>query len=481
MNTLSAKLAIGFTLAAVFVCTQHAGGAGNVYDFDSLSSGLIKNQDNWSPVENLEVRPPNANGNTFYGNFPLPGVDKHLTMDYSGWATEANWRYNNDNWRYNLSEGGGATKFVMGAPWTTDYNPYEIESWQAEFRIWNGAEESQKGIGFGLESKKNYCAAYVDTAEGPNIHYDASSRSRHGAGHVLQTEGPWTGFTYGQRIDFRLEVDTAANDGEGGATLYTVRRYATTTWEAVPGLSNVDLQLATQSADIQNANGIIAVIGCRLVAMDSLIIAIPTGGPLTVKAFLDKDLDGVYENGPGVGSDELLTGFDLTIAGPYGGGTYGESPWDKTTDESGEVTVSQSRAGAPAGFDKLDDGTYKITDYVQCYYQASDPAVDITPDSGPITFLYGIRPEMGDANADGIVDGVDFTYLKANFGKSGMKWADANFSDDDMVDGVDFTYFKANFGKTHPEYVPPGSGVPEPATMLLLACGGIGLMLRRRR
>ena len=90
----------------------------------------------------------------------------------------------------------------------------------------------------------------------------------------------------------------------------------------------------------------------------------------------------------------------------------------------------------------------------------------------------------GDANMDGLVDGVDFTYLKSNFGQTGKVWTDGDFNDDALVDGQDFTYLKGNFGKSVSPLGAPttsGSPVPEPATVALLALGAAGIVGRRRR
>jgi len=85
----------------------------------------------------------------------------------------------------------------------------------------------------------------------------------------------------------------------------------------------------------------------------------------------------------------------------------------------------------------------------------------------------------GDANLDGLVDGQDFTFLKANFGLgtpgSPATWAMGNFNGDYIVDGQDFTIMKAHFGESE-----AGQPVPEPATMLL-ALGAWAMLPRMRR
>ena len=73
---------------------------------------------------------------------------------------------------------------------------------------------------------------------------------------------------------------------------------------------------------------------------------------------------------------------------------------------------------------------------------------------------------LGDANQDGLVDGQDFTILKANFGANGG-WAQGNFNEDTIVDGQDFTILKAYFGQGTP--LGGGPAVPEPTSLLLLA------------
>jgi len=82
----------------------------------------------------------------------------------------------------------------------------------------------------------------------------------------------------------------------------------------------------------------------------------------------------------------------------------------------------------------------------------------------------------GDANLDGNVNGGDFDVLAQKFGSAGTgssRWADADFNGDGLVNGADFDVLAQNFGATG------GTGqisvVPEPASLSMLALGGIVL------
>ena len=57
-----------------------------------------------------------------------------------------------------------------------------------------------------------------------------------------------------------------------------------------------------------------------------------------------------------------------------------------------------------------------------------------------------LHSQYGDANLDGHVDSVDFTYLASNFNtQSGAGWARGDFNGDHAVDLSDFTTLAANF------------------------------------
>ena len=92
---------------------------------------------------------------------------------------------------------------------------------------------------------------------------------------------------------------------------------------------------------------------------------------------------------------------------------------------------------------------------------------------------------MGDSSLDGYVDDADLSLLLANWHNT-TDWGHGNLSDDDpfggtlgFVDDADLSLLLANW---HAGTPPPmaGGSVPEPATMLMLAIGAAGALIRRK-
>jgi hypothetical protein len=83
----------------------------------------------------------------------------------------------------------------------------------------------------------------------------------------------------------------------------------------------------------------------------------------------------------------------------------------------------------------------------------------------------------GDYNLDGAVTDADYTVWADNYGTSGATIDMGDANGDGAVTDSDYTVWADNYGTAE-----PSAGVPEPATVSLLAMlGGIGLLRRRAR
>jgi len=184
----------------------------------------------------------------------------------------------------------------------------------------------------------------------------------------------------------------------------------------------------------------------------------PTAADLTIKKFFDCNGDDTYN-----GEDIYLSNWQFNVSNTAYGGSYDQN---HTTDANGEINLTGL---TPGDYDVTE--TMKGTGWVVSGANPRMVAVSGTTEVG-----FG-NQLPGDANQDEKVNLSDFTVLKAYFGEDPSGWTDGNFNTDTTVNLADFTILKANFGLG----APSAGGVPEPATMGLLALGAAALLRRRRR
>ena len=110
---------------------------------------------------------------------------------------------------------------------------------------------------------------------------------------------------------------------------------------------------------------------------------------------------------------------------------------------------------------------------------------DEANNSGAVYIYTGppiVSPAAGDINGDGKVDLADVGYFEAQFGMSGLSLPpgenSADLDADGDVDLDDLVFIRDTLG--YVSAAAPSAATPEPATMTVLALGGM-LVLRRRR
>ena len=81
---------------------------------------------------------------------------------------------------------------------------------------------------------------------------------------------------------------------------------------------------------------------------------------------------------------------------------------------------------------------------------------------------------LGDANGDGIVNGVDLNTVLSNYNRTGMDWVHGDFYGDGTVNGTDLDAVLSNYNQS---FASAAAAVPEPGALMLLGSGGTFLLL----
>ena len=97
------------------------------------------------------------------------------------------------------------------------------------------------------------------------------------------------------------------------------------------------------------------------------------------------------------------------------------------------------------------------------YADSADPGNPASLPSGTIKIMYTL---LGDADLNGVVNGVDFGIVAANFNKGVSRWDQGDFNFDGVVNGIDFGDLAANFNKGAGSSAVQSSGAIATSTLL---------------
>jgi hypothetical protein len=198
--------------------------------------------------------------------------------------------------------------------------------------------------------------------------------------------------------------------------------------------------------------------------------------------------------------DRTVSGFNYASSNPYGSTHFSNDSFDDLDlylykagaggNPTGSAVAASISGWTPsnptgAGWDSVEhlylnlptDGRYLLR--VNWTQEKFDYVGDVNTENFALSWsVDAFKP--GDANGDGLVDGGDLAIWQQNYDPLGLHsntFAMGDWNFDRRVDGADLALWQQNY---YPMAGPPEMN-PEPATLMLVALGGIVLSVRRRR
>ena len=218
--------------------------------------------------------------------------------------------------------------------------------------------------------------------------------------------------------------------------------------------------------------------GAKLVASNTGTANAVSVGTLSVTGSID-----LANNGLVVHSG-TLSAVNALVASGYNGGA-----WNGSTGISSSTAAADSTHLTAIGVILNDVGgatLYGATGSLNSTFDGATPVLD------DVLAMYTY---YGDANLDGAVDGSDYTLIDAGFNGHLTGWYNGDFNYDGVVDGSDYTLIDNAFNNqgatlgsnpaalvaSSTAQIAGTSAVPEPASLGVLAIGGLSLLGKRRR
>lgn len=186
-----------------------------------------------------------------------------------------------------------------------------------------------------------------------------------------------------------------------------------------------------------------------------------------------------YARITGTANDIQMYEFNLSVTGVtvVTGDFDNNGIWDCA--DINALTAAVANGSTDLSFDMNGDGIISPAD-------VTDATVGWLAVGGANSTATGGNPFLvGDADLNGVVDGTDFIAWNAAKFTSNTDWCAGNFNADSSVDGSDFIEWNANKFTSSAALLSASlsasvSQVPEPSSILLLACGLLWSLQRRR-